>query len=83
MNILICNVGSTSLKYQLFRMPEELVLASGGANGADQTAQAACVRAGGNVIVFTAGRLLDCAAHARVLYVSEGGCELPFSTPRA
>ena len=29
MNILICNVGSTSLKYQLFRMPEELVLASG------------------------------------------------------
>ena len=27
MNILICNVGSTSLKYQLFRMPEELVLA--------------------------------------------------------
>ena len=31
MNILICNVGSTSLKYQLFRMPEELVLASGGA----------------------------------------------------
>ena len=31
MNILICNVGSTSLKYKLFRMPEELVLASGGA----------------------------------------------------
>ena len=24
MNILICNVGSTSLKYQLFRMPAEL-----------------------------------------------------------
>ena len=24
MNILICNVGSTSLKYQLFRMPEGL-----------------------------------------------------------
>ena len=31
MNILICNVGSTSLKYQLFRMPEEIVVASGGA----------------------------------------------------
>lgn len=30
MNILICNVGSTSLKYQLFQMPEESVLASGG-----------------------------------------------------
>ena len=32
MNILICNVGSTSLKYQLFHMVgEETVLASGGA----------------------------------------------------
>ena len=32
MNILICNVGSTSLKYQLFDMDhEERVLASGGA----------------------------------------------------
>ena len=32
MNILICNVGSTSLKYQLFSMDgEEKVLASGGA----------------------------------------------------
>ena len=30
MNILICNVGSTSLKYQLFEMPQERVLASGG-----------------------------------------------------
>ncbi len=62
---------------------EGYVLASGGANGADQTAQAACVRAGGNVIVFTAGRLLDCTPARGVLYVSEGGCALPFSTPRA
>ena len=32
MNILICNVGSTSLKYQLFDMDRaETVLASGGA----------------------------------------------------
>ena len=32
MNILICNVGSTSLKYQLFDMEEgEKVLCSGGA----------------------------------------------------
>lgn len=32
MNILICNVGSTSLKYQLFRMDQgERVLAAGGA----------------------------------------------------
>ena len=32
MNVLICNVGSTSLKYQLFRMPEELVAASAASN---------------------------------------------------
>lgn len=62
---------------------EGYVLASGGANGADRTAQAACVQAGGSVIVFTAGRLLDCAPEERVLFVSESGCELPFSTPRA
>ena len=32
MNILICNVGSTSLKYQLFEMENnENVMASGGA----------------------------------------------------
>ena len=62
---------------------EGYVLVSGGANGADSAAQAACLAAGGSVIVFTAGRLLDCAAHARVLYVSESGCEQPFSTPRA
>ena len=31
MNLLICNVGSTSLKYQLFSFPSEQVLASGGA----------------------------------------------------
>lgn len=31
MKILICNVGSTSLKYKLFDLPAETVLASGGA----------------------------------------------------
>jgi acetate kinase len=29
MKVLICNIGSTSLKYQLFSMPEETVLAKG------------------------------------------------------
>ena len=29
MNLLDCNAGSTSLKFQLFRMPEEIVLARG------------------------------------------------------
>ena len=34
MKLLICNVGSTSLKYQLFDMDNgEQVLASGGADG--------------------------------------------------
>ena len=59
------------------------VLSSGGANGADRTAQRACLNAGGSVIVFTAGRLLDCMPQKRVLYVSEEGCELGFSTARA
>ena len=59
------------------------VLSSGGAEGADRTAQEACLAEGGSVIVFTAGRLLDCTAHGRVLYVSEEGCELGFSTARA
>ena len=37
MNILICNVGSTSLKYQLFDMSHaEQVLASGGAERVGQ-----------------------------------------------
>lgn len=59
------------------------VLVSGGAEGADTAAQEACLASGGSVIVFTAGRLCDCAPRERVLYVSEGGWRLPFSTPRA
>ena len=62
---------------------EEHVLVSGGAEGADTAAQEACLASGGSVIVFTAGRLCDCAPRERVLYVSEGGWRLPFSTPRA
>lgn len=59
------------------------VLCSGGAEGADKTAQEACLANGGSVIVFTPKRLLDHTERERVLVVSEGGCELPFSTPRA
>ncbi len=36
MYILICNVGSTSLKYKLFQMPEERVCAAGGAERVGQ-----------------------------------------------
>lgn len=62
---------------------EGFVLASGGASGADTEAQNACLAAGGDVIVFTAGRLLDCTPHPHILYVSENGCEHPFSVQRA
>lgn len=62
---------------------EGFVLVSGGAEGADTAAQEACLATGGSVIVFTAGRLCDCKARERVLYVSESGWQLPFSVPRA
>lgn len=60
-----------------------LVLCSGGAEGADRTAQEACLANGGCVIVFTPKRLLDYHPLKRLLVVSEGGCELGFSTQRA
>lgn len=62
---------------------EGFTLVSGGAVGADSEAQEACLRAGGRVIVFTAGRLSDMPARENVLYLSEGGWQLPFSVPRA
>lgn len=62
---------------------EGFTLISGGADGADTAAQEACLAAGGRVIVFTAGRLCDCAPRQNVLYVSESGWNLPFSVPRA
>ena len=37
MKILICNVGSTSLKYKLYDLPAETVLASGGAERVGRT----------------------------------------------
>lgn len=62
---------------------EGFTLVSGGAVGADSEAQEACLRAGGRVIVFTAGRLCDMPARENVLYLSEGGWQLPFSASRA
>ena len=60
-----------------------LTLISGNARGADQTAQNACLRAGGRVISFVAD---DLSAHPvcdRVLYISEEDYEAPFSAQRA
>lgn len=62
---------------------EGLVLVSGNASGADQTAQNACLDAGGSCVVFVADRLLDHSPHDRVLYLSEDGYDLPFSPARA
>ena len=62
---------------------EGLVLVSGNATGADQTAQNACLDAGGACVVFVADRLMDHKPHARILYISEDGYDLPFSPARA
>ena len=58
-------------------------LCSGGALGADRAAQEACLNAGGAAVIFPAGRLLDCPAQARVLYLAEQGYDLSFSAQRA
>ena len=59
------------------------VLISGNAKGADQTAQNACLEAGGNVIAIVADALCDLRAEDHILYISEDGFDLPFSGLRA
>lgn len=60
-----------------------LTLISGNARGADQTAQNACLRAGGCVISFVADDLSAHPVRDRVLYVSEEDYDAPFSSQRA
>lgn len=62
---------------------EGFVLCSGGAEGVDTEGEDACLGGGGRVIVFPAGRLTDCRADARVLYLAEGAYDAPFSAQRA
>lgn len=62
---------------------EGYVLCSGGAEGVDTEAENACLAGGGRAIVFPAGRLTDCRADARVLYLTEGAYDAPFSAQRA
>lgn len=62
---------------------EGYTLVSGNAQGADRTAQEACLRAGGSVVVFTPQELTELAPQERVLYCSEDGFEEPFSAGRA
>ena len=58
-------------------------LVSGGAPGADRTAQTACFEAGGSILVFTPERLDKLYAEENVLLVSTDGWELSFTSERA
>lgn len=59
------------------------VLISGNARGADQTAQNACLAKGGTVLAFVADSLVKHPVRERVLYVSEDGPDLAFTSGRA
>ena len=58
-------------------------LISGNAAGADQTAQRACLEAGGRVICVVADALHSHLETDRVLYLSEEDYDTPFTTLRA
>ena len=60
-----------------------LTLVSGGARGADDAAQRACLAAGGRVICFVPDELTRRTPRERVLYISDEGCDCAFSTRRA
>jgi predicted Rossmann fold nucleotide-binding protein DprA/Smf involved in DNA uptake len=60
-----------------------LVLISGNARGADAVAQKSCLEAGGCVISVVADALCRQKNLDRILYISEDGFELPFSSQRA
>lgn len=62
---------------------EGYTLCSGGASGADRTAQEACQAAGGSALIFPATELVYCPERAHTLYAAEDGFELGFSAPRA
>ena len=59
------------------------VLVSGNARGADIAAQESCLESGGQVISIVADSLAKQTTRPNVLYLSEDGYDLPFSTPRA
>lgn len=59
------------------------VLLSGNARGADRAAQDSCLEAGGEVISIVADELEKYTPREHILYMSEDGFDLPFSTQRA
>ena len=67
----------------IFAAQQGLTLISGNARGADQTAQNACLRAGGKVISIVADELTRHQEKKCVLYLSEDGYSESFSAQRA
>ena len=85
-------VGSRELRPENRRFAREagaqaarqgLTLISGNARGADRTAQDAALAAGGGVISIVADLLTDHAPVKDILYLSEEGYDLEFSSQRA
>lgn len=58
-------------------------LISGNARGADRAAQEGCLSYGGNVICIVADVLAEHRAQENILFLSEDGYDLPFSSQRA
>lgn len=89
---MVSLVGSRELYEKNRRFAEEAgrqaalqgyVLVSGNAKGADREAQEACLEAGGRVISVVADELETKPGTSRVLWLSEDGYDLPFTTLRA
>jgi len=89
---MVALVGSRQLRQENLDFAREVgkqvalqgfTLVSGNAKGADRTAQDACLEHGGTVVSVVADRLEEMPEHARVLYLSEDGYDLPFSPQRA
>lgn len=59
------------------------VLVSGNARGADRAAQDSCLENGGEVIAVVADELEKYGPGQHILYLSEDGFDLPFSSQRA
>lgn len=59
------------------------ILISGGAVGADLSAQNACISNGGRAVIFAADRLTDHTSAENTLYLSADGYDVPFANYRA
>lgn len=89
---MIALVGSRELCQENKTFAEEVgkqaalqgyTLVSGNARGADRTAQDSCLKNGGSVVSIVADRLDKQPEQEHVLYLSDEGFDLPFSSLRA